>query len=344
MDENFRIIDANINRASEGVRVLEDIFRFKYEEVTIAGSLRELRHNVRKTLSDLSNRLLSFRDSSEDIGKEISNSSKLDAKNGFDDLISSNFKRVQEALRSIEENLKIVDEYDRSKIIESLRFESYAIEKNISKYLKMKLPHGIYGITAEKYSCGRSNIEVVKEMVRAGVKVVQYREKSHEKSFRDMFEECKEIRKITRENNVLFIVNDHIEIAKLVDADGVHIGQDDLPINEVRKLIGDKIIGLSTHSPEQASMAVMDGADYIGVGPLFKTNTKENVCDPVGLEYLNYVVKNVNIPFVAIGGIKINNLNKVLECGAQTVCLVTEIVGAENIFEQIEKIKGVLND
>lgn len=194
-----------------------------------------------------------------------------------------------------------------------------------------KLPEGIYGITAEKFSRGRSNVEVVEEMIRGGVRIVQYREKQKDKSIRDIYEECRIIRKITREQDVLFIVNDFIDIALLADADGVHVGQDDLPVEAVRRLMGDKIVGVSTHAPVQAETAVAAGADYIGVGPIFETKTKENVCGPVGLTYLEYVVTNVSIPFVAIGGIKEHNIRDVARRGAKTVCLVTEIVGAEDI-------------
>jgi len=204
--------------------------------------------------------------------------------------------------------------------------------------MKKILPPGIYAITCEKRSLGRKNIEVVKELIKGRVQVLQYREK--EKSLKEKFYECKEIAKIARDNGILFIVNDDIDIAMLVDADGVHIGQDDLPIKEVRKLVGDdKLIGLSTHNPQQALEALKSGADYIGVGPIFPTNTKENVCEPVGLEYLEYVVKNINLPFVAIGGIKENNIELVLKKGAKTIAMVTELTESSDIAKKIKSLK-----
>lgn len=206
---------------------------------------------------------------------------------------------------------------------------------------KNVLPKGIYGITAEIFSRGRKNIEVVKAMVKGGIKIVQYREKE-DKSIREMYEECKEIRKITRDHGVLFLVNDFIDIALLTDADGVHIGQDDLPVDEVRKLIGNKIIGISTHSAEQALKAVKDGVDYIGVGPIYKTYTKKNVCNPVGFEYLEYVVNNILLPFVAIGGIKENNIQEVIRRGAETIALVTEIAGADDIEAMVRRLQARL--
>lgn len=201
-------------------------------------------------------------------------------------------------------------------------------------------PHGVYGITAEKFSLGRSNIDVVRAMIDGGVKIVQYREKRPHKSYRQMLDECRHIRALTREAGVLFIVNDYADIALLVDADGVHVGQDDLPVPGVRRLVGPhKLIGLSTHSPEQAREARAMGADYIGVGPLYSTQTKDDVCDPVGLTYLAHAVAHVRLPFVAIGGIKLHNIEAVVRRGAKTICLVTEIVGAEDIAGMVRRIE-----
>ncbi len=208
---------------------------------------------------------------------------------------------------------------------------------------KPVFPDGIYGITAEKFSLGRSNVDVVQAMIAGGVAVVQYREKYPHKSYRDMLAECRQIRQLTRDAGVLFIVNDHVDIAMLAEADGVHVGQDDLPVTDVRRLIGPgKIIGLSTHAPDQARQAVTDGADYIGVGPIFSTQTKEDVVDAVGLDYLAWVNENVNLPFTAIGGIKLANLEEVVRHGARSVCLVTEIVGARDIAGMVKTLKGKL--
>lgn len=205
-------------------------------------------------------------------------------------------------------------------------------------YNKYYLNTDLYCITAEKYSNGKDNIQVVKELLKAGIKIIQYREK--EKAMIEKYKECKEIRKLTEKFGVTFIVNDNVDLAMAVKADGVHIGQKDIPIEVVRGLVGDDmIIGLSTHSPEQAEDAAARGADYIGVGPIFATSTKEDVCAPVGLKYLEYVVKNINLPFVAIGGIKEENVSSVSESGAKCICLVTEIVGAENIEEKIGNIR-----
>lgn len=338
----YRILDANVNRVCEGIRVVEDIMRFHFEDAELTEKFRNARHILRKTFIEEDIKFIDSRDSEHDIGKDISGKSTLDKKTSLKQLLMANFKRVTEGLRVIEESTKIINEYQKSKKIESLRYEAYYLEKEVMKKFKLSLPEGLYGITCEKFGHGRNNIEQAKLLCEAGIKIIQYREKY--KSLKERIEEAKEIRKITREYGVIFIVNDNVEIASLVDADGVHIGQDDLPIKYVRELLGEKIIGLSTHSPEQAEQAVKDGADYIGVGPIFSTQTKDNVCDPVGFEYLEYVVKNINIPFVAIGGIKFSNMKEVLKRGAKSICLVSEITDSENIKETVDKLNEIIRE
>ncbi|NPA73342.1 MAG: thiamine phosphate synthase [Epsilonproteobacteria bacterium] len=207
--------------------------------------------------------------------------------------------------------------------------------------MRKEIPLGLYGITAENFANGKSNIECVKEMIKAGIKIIQYREK--QKSLKQKAKEAKEIAKICKDNDVVFIVNDHVDIALLVEADGVHIGQDDMDIQDVRKIIPqDMIVGLSTHCKEDAINAVKNGADYIGVGPIFKTTTKDR--EPVGLEYLEFVVKNIDIPFVAIGGIKEHNIDDIVKTGAKRVSLVSEIVGAKDIGKKIERLLNKMQE
>lgn len=344
MNNSYRIIDANINRAAEGLRVLEDHFRFVSTNKCINEELRELRHKVRDTLKHLDGILISCRESSNDNGLEISQNAGNDKKTFEKEFIAANFKRVQEALRSIEENLNLTGNYSEAKIFESIRFDVYTLERSALGVTKKTLPEGLYCITAEEFSNGRSNVEVAKEMLEAGIKIIQYREKEESKPRKEMITECREIRKLTREYGALLIVNDFLDIAILCEADGIHCGQDDLSVKDVKKLAPHLMVGISTHSPDQALKAVNDGADYIGVGPIFSTKTKKNVCDAVGLEYLEFAVKSINIPFVAIGGIKETNIREVVKRGAKTIALVTEIVGAENIKAKIENLNNKLKD
>lgn len=202
------------------------------------------------------------------------------------------------------------------------------------------IPQGIYGITGDNFAHGKSNLECVKAMIEGGIKIIQYRDKT--KSIKEKVKEAREIRELCREHGVVFIVNDHVDIALLVDADGVHIGQDDMDPSDVRKLIGEnKIIGLSTHSEEQGMKAYLNpDVDYIGVGPIFPTTTKDTA--PVGLGYLEYAVKNLHLPFTAIGGIKEHNLHEIISRGAKNVCLVSDIVGADDIAEKVRQLQKLI--
>ena len=192
-----------------------------------------------------------------------------------------------------------------------------------------KLPIGVYAITDSKSGKNKDFLEYCEELLKGGAKIIQYREKSRD--LKKLLKEAKSLRILTKKYNAIFIVNDHLDIALLSEADGIHIGQDDLPIKDIRNLLGDdKIIGISTHNPAEARQALLDGADYIGVGPIFYTETKEDVCAPVTLEYLEFVNKNIDLPYVAIGGIKESNIQQVLFKGAKSTCLVSELVGAVN--------------
>jgi thiamine-phosphate pyrophosphorylase len=197
----------------------------------------------------------------------------------------------------------------------------------------------LYGITCEEHSLGRGNIEVVSEMLRAGIRLVQYRDKH--KPTGAKHRECVAIRRLTREAGATLVINDHPALAMMVEADGVHLGQDDYPVEEVRRLVGEAImIGVSTHAPAQAEAAIRAGADYLGIGPLFSTTTKQDVCAPVGLAYLDHAVRSVGIPFVAIGGIKVGHVAEVRRRGARCLALVTEITAAPDIGAKVAEIRA----
>lgn len=198
---------------------------------------------------------------------------------------------------------------------------------------------GIYGITAESMSNGRDNIEVVREMLDGGIKFIQYREK--EKDAVSRYEECLILRDMVKQAGGIFIIDDFVDLAMAVDADGVHIGQSDLPPRIVRKILGnEKIIGLSTHSPEELERAneLKKYIDYIGVGPIHATPTKKDA-EPVGFVYLNYALKNSQLPFVAIGGIKEHNIDEIIHAGVKTIAVVSDIVSAEDIKRKVEILR-----
>ncbi|MFA6054258.1 MAG: thiamine phosphate synthase [Thermodesulfovibrionales bacterium] len=188
---------------------------------------------------------------------------------------------------------------------------------------------------------GLSFLDMTQAVLRAGVGWVQYRDKNA--SRRKVYEEAIKLKDLAGKHNAVFIVNDYSDIALAVDADGVHLGQDDLPVKEARKILGKgKIIGVSTHCIEQALEAEQAGADYLGFGPVFHTSTKD-VGSPRGTVLLGEIKNKVSIPVVAIGGINLENIHSVLETGVDAVAVVSAILKGdieENAGRFMEIIKA----
>lgn len=200
-----------------------------------------------------------------------------------------------------------------------------------SKFKPQNKPDwGAYVITSG------SHIKMAENACKGGARILQYRDKTSDRKV--MLEQAVTIRKITRQYNTLFIVNDFIDIALLSGADGVHLGQDDIPISEARKITPpDFIIGVSTHSLEQAIIAEKQGADYIGSGPVFATPTKESYV-PIGLITLKKVLETVHIPVVAIGGLNLENIPELYKIGARNFAMVRAYqTNTENVVREINK-------
>src|SRR5690606_14218220 len=187
----------------------------------------------------------------------------------------------------------------------------------------------LYAITGEQFHPGRDMLDVMEQAILGGVDIIQLRDKSGD--IEAIRKKAVALRQLTAQYGVTFIVNEYIDIALEVDADGVHLGQGDVPLAEARRRMGNKIIGISTHAIEEAIQAERDGADYIGVGPIYPTKTKEDVVDPVTVSYVKEVASTIRIPFVAIGGIKLHNVDEVIKAGATRICAVSEIVGSDDI-------------
>lgn len=201
----------------------------------------------------------------------------------------------------------------------------------------------LYAITGEEFHKGRSLVEVMEEAIIGGVDIIQLRDKKNSKKV--VLEKAKQLKALANKYQIPLIINDHIDVALAVDADGIHIGQDDLPLEEARKIVGhNKIIGISTHHIAEARKAEKNGADYIGVGPIFATQSKEDVVDPVTTKYIEEVVNEITIPFVAIGGIKLHNVEQVLNAGAKRICAISEIVGSENVTETCQAFIKKINE
>ena len=199
--------------------------------------------------------------------------------------------------------------------------------------------YDLYIITDQRISHGKSHLEVAEAALAGGATVIQFRDKEMKDS--EAVVACREIYKLTKKKGVSFIVNDRVEVAKAVDADGVHLGQEDMSFSSARKILGkEKIIGISVETVEQALKAVEGGADYLGIGPIYPTTTKPDAGKALGIARLKEIRESVNIPIVAIGGINENNLEEVLRAGADGVAVISAIVSAPDITEACRKLKN----
>lgn len=199
---------------------------------------------------------------------------------------------------------------------------------------------GLYPVITENFCNGRSGLEVLKEVIKAGVKVVQLREKDMSKN--QLYHLAREYRSITKKNQVMLIINDYLDIALAVEADGVHLGQDDLPVKIARKIAPHLTLGVSTHNLEEALKAQKEGATYLNIGPIFPTKTKEIKVKPLGIAALQSIKKELKIPFTVMGGIKENNLKEVVKAGAKRIAMVTEITEAPVILEKIKNLQRII--
>jgi len=200
----------------------------------------------------------------------------------------------------------------------------------------------LYVITDEQLSKGRSHAEIARSAIEGGADVIQLRDKTA--SSRKLYEDALVIRKITQESNVIFIVNDRLDIALAVNADGVHVGQKDLPAPVACQLIGkNKILGVSAETLEQAVQAEKDGADYLGVGPIFEArSTKPDAGKPMGLFLLRQVRQTCQVPIIAIGGINLINAREVIQAGADGIAVISAIASSNDVAAAAHELKSIV--
>jgi len=329
--QTLRILDANCNRIGEGMRFLEDVARFLLNDTSVSHQLKLMRHNLVKGLSEFGAAMLSERDPEADVGF----GTQLSQHQDLPSLVTANAKRVEEALRVVEELAKLPDLSTtlRPKDFEQARFSLYTLEKKLLSGLmrrqKISQLAGLYVIIDTQILGLKNVISAASKAIRGGAKVIQLRDKQHSKG--EVLIAAREVRGLCCKSNALFIVNDYLDIALASDADGIHIGYNDLPLSVVRKeLLIDKIVGLSTHTLVQAQEAEAEGADYIAVGSIFSSPTKVNAA-VVGLEYLRQVRKAVSIPIVAIGGVNKENIGKVMAAGADSAAVISAVLTQKDI-------------
>ncbi len=198
-----------------------------------------------------------------------------------------------------------------------------------------KIDYSLYLVTDRDILNGRDLCRAVEESIKGGATLVQLREKFIDDE--KFLEIAKELQKVTKKYNIPLIINDNVKIAKIIDAEGVHIGQSDESLEEARAELGpDKIIGVSVGSIEEAQKAEAGGADYLGIGTVFFTGSKKDINEPLGLENLEKIAHSVKIPSVAIGGIHLDNVKDVMKTGIDGVAVISEILGKEDVKKASE--------
>ncbi|MDD5596942.1 MAG: thiamine phosphate synthase [Victivallaceae bacterium] len=197
----------------------------------------------------------------------------------------------------------------------------------------------LYPVISSEFTNDRPVLEILRAAAHGGAKIVQLREKNKTKA--EIYELALKYREITAEHKMLLIINDHADIALACGADGVHLGQDDLPLAAAREICGDLLLGSSTHNPEEAEKAVLEGADYINIGPIYPTGTKAVSCGTVGTAMLKKITSGLGIPFTVMGGIKAKHIPELFTAGATRIAMVTEITQADDVCAKVKELRSL---
>jgi thiamine-phosphate pyrophosphorylase len=337
-----RILDANANRAREALRVLEDHCRFVRADAFLSAQFKQLRHDLAQSLILLpASLLLAGRDTLHDVGTPISTEEEWQ-RPSLAAVVQANAKRLQEALRSLEEHGKILS-IEFAQQIEKIRYASYTLERALvqGNAARDRLADAQLCVLVTDTLCKHSLVGTVKEAILGGAQMIQLREKSIDD--RTLLARARDVREVTRSAGAMCIVNDRPDIARIVEADGVHLGQDDLPIQEARRILGpEALIGVSTHNLEQVRRAVLDGADYLGVGPTFPSQTKDFAAFG-GLDFVKQAMAETSLPAFAIGGIRADNVAQVRAAGAQRIAVSHAICAAGDPRALAQRLRAALS-
>lgn len=317
----YRILDANLDRAREGVRIIEEWCRFGLNHQPLAEECKQIRQEI---ASWHSIELRRARDTSGDVGTELSHD-REETRHNIEDLLQANLCRVQEAMRVLEEYSKL-DRPQMATACKKLRYRIYNIESNLlSSNRHQQLQNSLLYLVT---SPSERLLPIVDDALKGGLSLVQYRDKEIDDLLRLQIAE--RLCQLCHQYGALFIVNDRVDLALAVNADGVHLGQQDVPIAMAREMLGwQKIVGRSTTNQQEMEAAIAEGADYIGVGPVYETPTKPNK-QAAGLEYINYAANKCPIPWFAIGGVDLDNVSEIIAAGGQRVAVVRAIMQAES--------------
>lgn len=334
-----RILDANLDRAREGLRVVEEWCRLGLEHRALAAECKSLRQELAQWHTQ---DLRAARQTNTDVGTQLTHANE-EARSHLGHLLQANLCRVQEALRVIEEYAKLVTP-SLAIAAKELRYRVYILESQLldaqttplNPRLKQLRHTSLYLVT----SPDEHLLQIVEAALEGGLRLVQHRDKINDDQTR--LELGRQLRKLCDRHHALFIVNDRADIALGVEADGVHLGQTDISMALARQILGPhRLIGRSTTNPTELNRAIAEGADYVGVGPVYATPTKPGKA-AAGLDYIRYALERAPMPQFAIGGIDRTNVQNVIATGAKQVAVVRAIMAATDVKAATQQLLSQL--
>ncbi|UCC30823.1 MAG: thiamine phosphate synthase [Phycisphaerales bacterium] len=367
----MRIIDANLNRAREALRVMEEYARLGLDDAGLSAAIKETRHALAtaaaqfeggresdakratarapdrsgfhsaRASSDSPNSLIRARDIVGDVGCEVGTSAEYQRAGALHVAMAAG-KRLSEALRAVEEYGKTIDR-GFAAAIEKIRYRGYELERRLGLTASARQRFGhvrLYVILTESL-CSGEWLATAEAAIRGGADCLQLREK--DLSDRELLDRAKRLSKLCHDHDTMFIVNDRVDIAVLSGADGVHLGQDDLSVAAVRRIVPSTcLVGVSTHDVEQVEAAAGEAPDYIAVGPMLATSTKpqDHIAGP---QTLAAARRLTSLPLVAIGGIDEHNAAEVLSAGADCLCVCTSVIAQADVAKAAEHLRAVVD-
>ncbi len=371
----FRVIDANVNRAREALRVMEEYARFGLDDAGLTKAIKETRHRLAQAVADLAQQLVTgegrgtdqaatplspplprgedgrgdagegllvrSRDIVGDVGREIGTESEYERTDAVHAALAA-AKRLSEALRTIEEYGKTIDPSFAARV-EQIRYEGYELERRltITVHARQRFGHvRLYVILTESL-CHGDWFTTAEAALRGGADCLQLREK--DLTDRELLNRAKRLAALCHEHGALFILNDRPDLAVLCGADGVHLGQDDIPVSAARRIVPPTcLVGTSTHTIEQIEDAITQAPDYLAVGPMFATPTKpqDHIAGP---ETLAAARQRTSLPLVAIGGINEHNVGAVLSGASCCICVCQAVIAQPDAEEAAAHLRGQID-
>ncbi len=336
---NLRIIDVNMNRALESLRVIEDIIRFNFNEKNLTKKIKNFRLSIAHALKSYS--LIFYRNIGADEGKFLNTKKEFD-RFQLSDIITANARRLQESARVLEEFFKI-NNVSLSKLFKSLRFFAYDLEQKLIIRLKSKLDLSFYGILDTSLIPVHKILPVAKDLIHAKATMIQLRCKNLMTN--QFYNIALTLKKFLAPYRIPLIINDRIDIALAIDANGVHCGKNDLKPSILRQaLFYQKIIGYSSTTEKEILQGIRYKADYIGLGPVLATTTKKDASTPLGIKRTAYLYNKYiqKIPIVIIGGITLDNIQSCLDQGIKNFAIISAILQSNNIRKTAKKFNQII--